>query len=628
MCGIVGICLSDQAVTREQVAAMNQTLFHRGPDGDGFRVERNVGIGMRRLSIIDLDGGWQPISNENDEIHVVQNGEIYNYRELREELRAHGHRFRTESDTEVIVHAFEQWGGLEFASRLRGMFALAVWDRGKRELWVARDRLGIKPLFYSRNRLGFAFASEVKALLASPIVEREMDLTALADYLTYGSADIAHSFVKNVCQLEPGCVLRVDTESGESELRRYWEFRFPEARLELDESTAEEALYEKLRETVRLHLASDVPLGAFLSGGVDSSAVVGIMVQEGVADLKTFSIGFSEEEFNELPYAREIARKWGCDHHEQILAPDAMRVMEQIGSHLDEPFADASAIPTWYVSQLAASEVKVVLTGDGGDELFAGYDRFATAESRLYLDRIPAVLRRLGARLSRTLPSAFPGAYFLDYAGLDAAGRYAAEHCLFPLRVQDRLLLPAFKPETLGFEHPLTRAADALRGFDAGDYVSDCMHFDTIRYLPMDILTKVDRMAMAHSLEARPPILDHEFLEFAASLPTSFKYRSASSRKYIFRKAVERVVPRHLMERKKAGFAVPLQAWFSGPLRSMFEDAVLQNGLTTQYLDRATIRVLFEENRRGRRDHGLRLWALLMLELWLRRLPEKHPLEG
>ncbi len=622
MCGIVGLCLAERPVSRDELGAMSETIVHRGPDGMGDLIRENVGIGMRRLSIIDLEGGWQPIANETGDVHVVQNGEIYNYRELRKQLRGYGHRFSTNSDTEVIVHAYEQWGGIAFASKLRGMFAIAVWDQRSRELWLVRDRLGIKPLFYSGSPKGFAFGSEVKALLASPIVKAELDPSALSDYLTFGSADVDRSFIKNVRQLLPGCVMRVSTESGEARVYRYWQFRFPEKRLDIDEVTAQEALLEKLRESVRLHLAADVPLGAFLSGGVDSSAIVGIMAQEGVGDLKTFSIGFAEEEFNELPWAREVAQKWGCDHHEETLIPDAVKVIDRIGSHLDEPFADASAIPTWYVSALASSQVKVVLTGDGGDELFAGYDRFAVAANRRYLDLIPRALRRLGARLSGPLPSAFPGKYFLDYAAQDGAGRYASEHCLFSAQLQKRLLLQDYRPESLGAEHPLARAADVFRGLGAGDYVSTCMHFDTIRYLPMDILVKVDRMAMAHSLEARPPLLDHEFLEFAASLPTRMKYRSSNSRKYVLRKALEDVVPRHLMDRKKAGFAVPLQAWFSGPLQPMFEEAVLQKGVATQYLDRDTIRMLVAENNRGRRDHGLRLWAILMLEMWLRKLPE------
>ena len=621
MCGIVGLCLVDGVVTPEQIAAMNQTIVHRGPDGDGHHVDKNVGIGMRRLSIIDLDGGWQPIANETGDIQVVQNGEIYNYLDLRAELEKLGHQFKTNSDTEAIVHAYEQWGGYEFATKLRGMFGIAVWDSRTRELWIARDRIGIKPLYFAKNNKGLAFGSEVKALLASPVVDPEVDPSTLSEYLTFGAADVDRSFVKGVQQLVPGCVMRYATETGDMKTHRYWEFKFPEPRVNLSEEEAAEALDEKLREAIRVHLAADVPLGAFLSGGVDSSAVVGIVAEAGVKGLKTFSIGFDDEEFNELPYAREVAEKWGCEHHERIVLPDAIEVIDKLVFHLDEPFFDASAIPTWYVSKLAAEHVKVVLSGDGGDELFAGYDRYSTANNRLFLDRIPQLLRRLGANASQFLPSSFPGKYFLNYAALDAAGRYATEHCLFPIPLQNQMLLPEFNPKTLGNQHPLERAMDLFRGYGASDYISNCMQFDTNRYLPMDILVKVDRMTMAHSIESRPPLLDHELMEFAASLPTNLKYRPPDHKKYLLRKVAERVVPKHLMDRKKAGFAVPLQNWFSNELRPMFEDTVLDNGKTLQYLDPAQIRIMLNENNSGRRDHGLRLWALLMFELWLRQMP-------
>ena len=622
MCGIVGLCLTDGSVMPHQIAAMNGTIVHRGPDGDGEHIDGNVGIGMRRLSIIDLEGGWQPIANETNEIQVVQNGEIYNYQMLRSELEQRGHRFRTNSDTEAIVHSFEEHGGFEFATRLRGMFGIAVWDRRSRELWIARDRLGIKPLYYIRNNRGFAFGSEVKALLASPIVDAEVDPDVISDYLTFGSADVDRSFVKGVRQLLPGCVLRYSATTGDLKMHRYWEFRFPEKRLELDEEQAADALDEKLRETIKVHLAADVPLGAFLSGGVDSSAVVGLVAESGVENLKTFSIGFAEEEFNELPYAREVAQKWDCEHHEEIVSPSAIDIIDKLVYHLDEPFADASAIPTWYVSKLAAEHVKVVLSGDGGDELFAGYDRFITANDRMYLEKIPRMLRKFGAQLHEYLPNAFPGKYFLPYAALDPAGRYASEHCLFPQTFQSQLVRPEYHPASRGKQHPLDHVSEQFRGYEASDYISRCMQFDTTRYLPMDILVKVDRMTMAHSIESRPPLLDHELIEFAASLPTHMKYRPEVGKKYLLRKVASRVVPKHLMERKKAGFAVPLQAWFSGPLRSMFEDTVMDNGNLSQYLNTNAIRGMLTENNSGRRDHGLRLWALLMFELWLRKMPD------
>lgn len=625
MCGIVGLWHRSESVSPHDVSRMCDTIVHRGPDGHGQHIDGRVGIGMRRLSIIDLDGGWQPISNESGDIHVVQNGEIYNYRELRTELEQLGHHFKTASDTEVIVHAYEQWGGHTFATKLRGMFGIAVWDSRKQELWLARDRLGIKPLFYFHNDAGFAFASEVKAVLASPISRRELNPAAISDYLAFGSADVDTSFFKNVHQLLPGTVMRVRKDLS-MQRHRYWEFKFPSDRLSLTEDEAEEALYAKLKESVKSHLVSDVPVGAFLSGGVDSSAIVGVAAELG-AKLKTFSIGFDEQEFNELPYAREVAKKWGCEHHEEIVRPDAAGIIDKLVDQLDEPFADASAIPTWIVSQLAAQHVKVVLSGDGGDETFAGYQRFQVAANRLYLDRIPFVLRRFGGVLGRSMPSFFPGKYFLDCAAKDRAARYAMELCPFPPIQQQQLLRPEVSPAALGVQDPVRRSAEKFRQYGAGDYLSNCMQFDTTRYLPMDILVKVDRMTMAHSLEARPPLLDHEFVEFAASLQTSLKFREPNEKKYLLRKVAHRVVPKHVIERKKAGFSVPLQHWFAGPLADMFHDSVLADGRCLDYLNPHAISTLVSENAVGRRDHGLKLWAILMLELWLRRLASTQSVE-
>jgi len=620
MCGIAGLCLKGRAVQEGDILAMSGTLAHRGPDGQGHFVDRNVGIGVRRLAVIDPSGGDQPIANETSEVQVVQNGEIYNYRELRHKLESRGHTFRTDCDTEVIVHAFEEWGGRDFSTRLRGMFAIAVWDNRHRALWLSRDRLGIKPLYFIKSPKGFAFGSELKALLACSWVEAELDPAALSDYLTFGSADVDRSFYRGVRQLLPGCVLRISAETGDVQNHRYWEFQFAGKRIDFSESDAQEALEEKLREAIRHHLVSDVPIGAFLSGGVDSSTVVGIAVEEGASDLSSFSIGFEDEDSNELPHARTVARHWGLAHFDKVISPDAVQVIDQVASHLDEPFADASAIPTWYVSQLAAEQLKVVLTGDGGDELFAGYDRYVTATRRRFLDRIPHVLRSFGARIARALPDTSPGKNYLYYASLDAAGRYAAEHCLFPVLLQEQILLPDFSPQRVGRRHPLERSSQLLRSFGAVDYLSNCMQYDITRYLPMDILVKVDRMTMAHGVEARPPLLDHELVELAASLPTSLKYRSPKSRKVLLRKIAQGVVPAEVLERRKKGFSLPLQRWFASPLRPMFEDMVLNSGVSSQYLDRTVMKRIFEENRTGRRDRGLQLWAILMLEIWLRRL--------
>ena len=619
MCGIVGLrCSSDRPVLREHIDAMNATIVHRGPDDDGVFVDGSVGLGMRRLSIIDLEGGKQPIANETGHVHVVQNGELYNYRELRKELQDKGHRFRTSSDTEVAVHAYEEWGGFDFAKHLRGMFAIAIWDADQQSLWLVRDRMGIKPLYYAQTTAGIAFGSEVKALLASPIVSCELEPRALAQYLTLGSASMGDSFIKGVRQLHPGNV--VCFVGGNSTIKPYWEFSFPEHPLDISEAEARETLLERLRDTVRLHLVSDVPVGAFLSGGVDSSAIVGLMSQEGAGNFKTFSIGFGEEDFNELPHAQRVADKWQTEHHTEMVRPDdALRILDELILHLDEPFADASAIPTWYVSRLAAESVKVVLSGDGGDELFAGYTRYAQASQHSWLDRIPLAARCLGSAISGVLPESWPGKYFLDYAARDARGRYAYNFHLFPPLLQERLLRPEWSPDRLGVTTPYREMMETMQRSRSGDQISEYLYCDTLRYLPLDILTKVDRMTMAHSLEARPPLLDHEFVEFAASLPIGLKLGENERGKHILKEAVSSLLPEGLLDRKKTGFSVPLQRWFAGPLASLYEDQVLDGGLCTDYFDPIALRMIFNQNRQGRRDHGHQLWAILVFELWLRR---------
>jgi len=623
VCGIVGLYSNERAVSLDDLQRMNATIVHRGPDDAGAVVDGPAGIGMRRLSIIDLEGGQQPIANESGRIHVVQNGEIYNYRELRRDLELRGHRFRTASDTEVAVHAYEEWGGFEFASRLRGMFAIAIWDADHRELWLVRDRLGIKPLYYAQVPAGFAFGSEVKAILASPIVRPELEPRALERYLAYGTAGPRLSFVKDVCQLGPGESLRL--AEGRVEIRPYWQFRFPAEPLKVPETEAVEMLRDRLRAAVRSHLVSDVPVGAFLSGGIDSSALVGMMAQEIGTPLKTFSIGFGEKEFDELPYAKQVADRWQTEHITEVVRPsDAMGILDKLIFHLDDPFADASAIPTWYVSRLASRHVKVVISGDGGDELFAGYTRYATAVNRLWLDRIPLAARRMAASFSVVLPEWWPGKYFLDYAGRDARDRYCFDLGLFPPSLRARLLRPEWRAELLGSEEPMQEARRVMETCGAPERMSECMHLDVVRYLPLDILVKVDRMTMAHSLEARPPLLDHEFVEFVASLPVQMKYSPNGRRKHVFKEAVAALLPDGLIDRRKSGFSVPLQAWFAGPLSSLFRDQVLSDGHCTAYLDPRVIRMLFEENRRGRRDHGIRLWAILVLELWIRRNLSRH----
>ena len=619
MCGIVGLMLRDGRVEREQIDRMNDTIVHRGPDGDGVFVQGNVGIGMRRLSIIDLEGGWQPIANETGTVQVVHNGEIYNYRELRTELEELGHHFKTESDTEAIVHAYEQWGGFEFAN---GCEACSGSPFGT----TTPASCGSSVIVWASSPCSFRSATKVllshrksKPYSPAPVVNKTIEPSVICDYLTFGSADRNSSFLKGVRQLLPGHTLRV-SEGLETRVEPYWEYRTPETRLDVTEPEAVEMVLEKLRDSIRAHLVADVPVGAFLSGGVDSSAIVAAMVELTNAKLKTFSIGFEEARFNELEHARKVAEKWGCEHHELIVRPDAVEIVEEIMGHFDEPFADASAIPTWFVSKLAAEHVKVVLSGDGGDELYAGYTRYKTAYQRLWLDQIPKPARQAAAWAGALLPSFAPGKYFLGYSPKDRGPRFVTEHELFPYELRKALLRPEYSPEGLGRKDPRDIMGEHFRDLATGDYVADCMAFDITRYLPMDILTKVDRMTMAHSLEARPPLLDHEFVEFSASLPTSLKFKSAHQQKYVLRKALRSLVPAEVMDRPKAGFSVPLPVWFAGPLAPMFRDTVLQQGRCLEFLNEKVIRRVFRENLVGRRDHGLRLWSILMLELWLRGL--------
>lgn len=621
MCGIVGLCLQRRSVRVEDLESMNSTIVHRGPDGTGVHVDGTTGIGMRRLSIIDLHGGWQPIANENGRIHVVQNGEIYNFRELRKELEARGHVFRTESDTEAIVHAYEEWGGRNFANHLRGMFAIAIHDADRGELWLVRDRLGIKPLYLAETPAGFGFASEIKALLASPILAAKVNPRAVAQYLAFGSPGHGTSFLQDVQSLPPGYV--ACHKQGRTELTAYWEFRMQPQEGDWKYEDAREELRHRLHSAVKSHLVSDVPVGAFLSGGIDSSIIVGLMAKELGASFKTFSIGFHVDEFNELPHAKQIADQWRTDHHVEMVTPNAVDIVETLVRHFDEPFADPSAIPTWYVSQLAARHVKVVLSGDGGDELFAGYDRYTEANRDQWIDWIPPFLRTAISRCAQFMPDRTPGRYFLDYMQYDRGGRYAYQLDLFPRPLRQRLLRNSWHPNELEMIDPTHERAELLRGSGAPDLIGQCSYLDTKHYLPLDILTKVDRMTMAHSIESRPPLLDHELVEFASRLPTRWKVNAQGVQKHILKDSAKDLLPTNIVKRKKAGFAVPLQKWFATDLATMFGDTVMDNAMCHEYFDPQVIRELFSQNRTGRRDHGMKLWSILVFEIWLRSLRDR-----
>jgi asparagine synthase (glutamine-hydrolysing) len=592
---------------------MCDVIRHRGPDDEGIHVAAGVGLGMRRLSIIDLAGGRQPIKNETGTLWVVFNGEIYNYQELRTELEAAGHRFSTSSDTETIVHAYEQWGEGAFA-RLRGMFGIALWDGASRTLLLARDRAGQKPLHYVERGSRLYFASEIKSLLAAGAVDARIDLRALDHYLAFLYTPRDTSIFEGVRKLPPGHYLR--WHNGRVDVARYWQVDAREA-FAGSEADAVAELDRVLQDAVRSHMVSDVPLGAFLSGGVDSSAVVGMMARASSRPVKTFSIGFDEPEFDELEHARTVARHFGTDHHEFVVRPDGLSILGDLVSHFDEPFADSSAIPTWYVSELARRHVTVVLSGDGGDELFGGYDRYlphprVTAFDRL---RVPG-LRGAAALVWPRLPHGTRGKNFLRHVARDAAGRYLDSIAFFQTD-ERRALYSADVRSTLSSDAEATLARHFDR-FAALPHESRMMRFDFETYLPEDVLVKVDRMSMAHSIESRVPLLDNRVIDFAASLPARFKIRNGR-RKHVLKETLAPLLPPGIVDRRKQGFGVPLGVWFRGGLTDLFSD-VLESPRARQrgYFEPSFVSRLLREHLAGARDHTLRLWQLLVFELWHR----------
>ena len=612
MCGIYGALSTDpgRPIQGDALERMAHVLAHRGPDGGGRHVDGSFGMGMCRLSIIDLAGGDQPMSNEDGTVWVVFNGEIYNYRELTTDLTARGHRFATASDTEVVVHLYEEYGE-RCVEALRGMFAFAIWDAPHRQLLLSRDRLGIKPLYYAATPDGLLFGSELKALVQSPWLAPRLDRRALAAYLQYGYVPDPLCILDGVAKVPPGHTLTI--RSGRPGVpRRYWEAtsHFNVAATPGSEAQAAEDLWRRLEEAVRYHMVSDVPVGAFLSGGVDSSAVVSIMARASRQPIQTFSVGFREDRYNELPHARQVAQACGTEHHELIVEPNDLKVLEEILSSFDEPFADSSAIPTYLVSRLARRHVKVVLSGDGGDELFAGYDRYIVDHRRRRLGLLGDL--HLGAPL-RAVSALLPvggGRNTLYNLSLPRLERYIDSISLFPRQ--------AFH-DVLGADAPRVDISPlADRDLDG---LSQLQDLDIKTYLPGDILTKVDRMSMANSLEARVPLLDHPLVEFACSLPPNLRLRAGTT-KYLFKRVLEHRVPAEVLARPKQGFAVPLESWFSGSVPGFFRDELADcSRLAGIGLHRpALVRLLdrFEQTRR--RDYCERLWALTVLNRAVQKL--------
>ena len=619
MCGIAGFAdiiprHGTSTADGTRLKAMCDVMRHRGPDDEGFYVEPGVAIGMRRLSIIDLSTGHQPIHNEERSVRVVFNGEIYNYRELREALEAAGHTFYTSSDTETIVHGYEEWGEQVF-SKLRGMFAIAVWDARERTLLVARDRAGIKPLYYGEGGGRLFFGSEAKCLLVNPEIDREIDLAALDHYLAYLYTPRDRAIFCGIRKLPPGHYLKL--HDGRLSIEQYWQLPIVET-FRGSEEEALEQLEETLSAAVQSHMLSDVPLGAFLSGGIDSSVVVALMARASERPVKTFAIGFDESEFNELPHARRVAAHLGTEHHEFVVKPDATTILDRLIWHFDEPFADSSSIPTWYVSELARRHVTVVLSGDVGDELFGGYDRYLPHPRVQSFDRlVPGVGRAVASAAWRALPHGTRGKNFLRHVARDNAGRYLDSVTFYHGDERAALLSPDVR-QALGaweseafFRKPLDR-------FQALPFAAQMMAFDFETYLPEDCLTKVDRMSMAHSIESRVPLLDHLVIEFAASLPVGMKI-NGDRRKHILKQLAFRLMPRELLDRPKQGFGVPIGHWFRGSMRDVFGDVLRsQEARHRGYFNAPFVDRILEEHLAGRRDHSLRLWQLVVFELWHR----------
>ena len=620
MCGIAGELLFGERANVERVQAMCNRIVHRGPDDEGFHEDGPCAIGMRRLSIIDLNTGHQPISNEDGTVWIVFNGEIYNYQELRRDLIARGHRMRTNSDTEVLVHLYEEFGP-EGVSKLRGMFAYAIWDGRKRRLFLARDRFGKKPLYYARLADRFVFGSELKCLREAG-VPLEINEEALRLYFLLTYIPDPLSPYQSVAKLPPGSWMICHAD-GRTEQGVYW--KLPEPAETAPASTSEEEMAERIRdifdESVRMRLISDVPLGGFLSGGIDSSSVVASMAVQTGAGVKTFSIGFEEAGFNELPYAALVARKYATDHHEIVVRPDAIDLVSKIGRYFDEPFGDSSAIPTFVVSEFARRHVTVVLTGDGGDELFGGYESFFATERLKRADAIPLAMRRALAALAEMLPYSAYGKNFLRMISRPSALDRYFENNTVPYFLRERLLEPQWMLPGDGAY--ITRSlASTLPRRDA-DVLTQAMYFEATAKLTGDMLVKVDRMSMANSLEVRCPMLDHVLAECAAEIPHAWKIRNGRG-KQIFIKAMGDRLPPELLDRPKQGFGVPIEKWFRESLKDFVTDHLTSSAfLGRNIVTPSFVRHLLDEHASGRRGNHHYLWMLLMLELWFREAENK-----
>ena len=625
MCGIAGVVHTHpaDAVDHATVHRMCEAIVHRGPDDEGIFVKDGVGLGMRRLSIIDLAGGHQPVFNEDKTVWIVFNGEIYNFPELRGELQKRGHRFYTHTDTEVIVHLYEDLGP-ECVNKLRGMFAFALYDERQGKLMMARDRLGKKPLHYALSRGRLFFGSEIKAILAVAPELAEVHHEALLQYMYFGYVLDPNTAFLPIQKLPPGHLL--EFQAGQVKVQQYWDLPDYGTHQPRSEQECLDELEWRLAEAVRIRLISDVPLGALLSGGTDSSTVVALMARATSKPVKTFSIGFSHEDFNEAHYARIVAKHFGTEHHEMIVEPDVLETVETLTSSLEEPFGDPSTLPTYYVSKMARQHVTVALSGDGGDEIFAGYERYGINLRRKIFERIPLWARGLyREQVFPRLPKNMRGRRYSYNISLPWRQRYVDSISFIPSFERDQpLLSDEFRERLATSANPENLMYRYFDDAPTNDPISQMLYVDTKAYMVGDILTKVDRMSMATSLEVRVPLLDHLFVEWVTGLPIEWKLRG-QQQKYILRKLALRVgVPHEALDRRKQGFALPLVHWIRNELKELILSVLLEpRTLQRGYFNSAAVKRLLDEHFQGRRDRSGEIWRLLIFELWHRNFLER-----
>lgn len=631
MCGITGILYKGtKRVELEQLKKMASVLEHRGPDDEGYYINKDnsFGLGFRRLSIIDLKTGHQPVCNEDKSIWVALNGEIYNFMELREGLQKKGHIFYTQSDTEVLVHLYED-KGLDSLSCLRGMFAFCIWDENKKRMFLARDRVGKKPLFYTTIGEDIIFGSEIKAILQCPQVTPCLDLRSMDHYLTYGYSPPERSMFKGINKLAPGHYLAYDKDGVRT--ARYWSLNY-ENKLALKKSDYRELVLSTLSEATKIRLISDVPLGVLLSGGIDSSCIVALMRRMSAGPIKTFSIGFDDQDYNELEYARLIAKAFDTQHHEFMVRPDLMGVLDKLIWYYNEPFADPSSIPTYFVSKIAREHVTVVLNGDGGDESFSGYERYIALRYAHFIKNIPNIALK-GIYLALDSIRRWKGyketakfskvcTYFSILTNYEKRYIYPRLISYFSPQDKDSLYSADFKRKN-NFGYSFDFLADIIDGSNGANIVDRLMSADILSYLPEDLLVKMDRATMANSLEGRSPFLDHKVMELAARIPVGLKLKGATT-KYILKESFAGILPDKILKRGKMGFGVPIGRWFRKDLADFIKDILLSEEFFKKgFFEKGFVKEMIEGHISGRQNNAFKIWNLLNFELWHRMFIDK-----